>query len=102
MSRSYKKNPILKDRHGSKALRFFKKQSNKKVRKGDNVAQHGKFKKIYNSWGIHDYIGRYSEQKFQESWEAETSKPRYLQWMHKQFKTYKEALIWWKKKYRYK
>ena len=102
MSRSYRKNPILKDRYGSKALRFFKRQSNKKIRRTEDVPKHKEFKKVYTSWNIHDYISRYSEQEFLETWESETSKPKYLQWMHRQFKTYEEALVWWKKRFRNK
>ena len=60
MSRSYKKNPIYTDRpHGAK---YWKRVGNKKVRKNNNTFPKGKkYKRMYNSWEIHDYISRYSK-----------------------------------------
>jgi len=62
MSRSYKRNPVYTDRtHGAK---YWKRVSNKKVRKSNNVFLKGnKYKKIYNSWNIHDYISRWSKEQ---------------------------------------
>lgn len=57
MSRSYKKTPITKDGHSGK---FGKKVANRKVRqyKGD-LADGKSYRKIYESWDIHDMIIRY-------------------------------------------
>lgn len=70
MSRSYKKNPIYKD-HDHK--NFFKRYSNKVIRQADltevfnedstNAYLNNKeFKKVLNSWEVHDEVGRWSEE----------------------------------------
>lgn len=62
MLRSYKKNPICSDR--SNGAKFWKKVGNKKVRKSDDFFLKGnKYKKIYNSWEIHDYILRWTKEQ---------------------------------------
>jgi len=54
MSRSYKKNPIIKD---GRSGRTGKKFANKKVRRYKGEIQDRKaYKKLYESWDIHDYI----------------------------------------------
>lgn len=60
MSRSYKKNPICSDRpNGAK---YWKRLANKKVRKQNIRFSKGKkYKKVFNSWEIHDYISRWSK-----------------------------------------
>lgn len=51
MSRSYKKNPIIKDSNG-----FGKKQANKRVRRFKGVIPNGKaYRKLYNPWDISDW-----------------------------------------------
>ena len=60
MSRSYKKNPICSDRpNGAK---YWKRLANKKVRKQNiHFSKGKKYKKVFNSWEIHDYISRWSK-----------------------------------------
>ena len=53
MSRSYKKNPVVKDK-GKNEKRF----ANKKVRRTKNVPNGGAYKKVYNQYDICDYCWR--------------------------------------------
>ncbi|QUH21925.1 hypothetical protein [Alkaliphilus sp. B6464] len=56
MSRSFKRTPVMKT--GAQGSRkFSKRESNKKVRRYNNVITNGKaYRKLYNSWNIYDYI----------------------------------------------
>lgn len=59
MSRSYKHNPICTDRkHGAK---WWKRQANHRVRRTFDVSKGKGYRKVYNSWEIHDYICRESK-----------------------------------------
>ena len=93
MSRSYRKNPVIKDRYGTKALQFFKRQANKKIRNSDNVSQHNHYKKNYEQWKIHDYKCRITYDDLLKMWNNPDS------WLHIKFKTLKAAIGWWKKAY---
>ena len=57
MSRSYKKNPFYKDQSLRK---FGKKMANRRVRAYlkdfNNVVKFKNYRKVYNSWDIHDFI----------------------------------------------
>ena len=64
MSRSYRKNPVVKDRYGSKALKFYKRLSNKKVRHSSGIHNHCSYKKVFDSWEIHDYKSRVSKNDY--------------------------------------
>lgn len=64
MSRSYRKNPVVKDRYGSKALKFYKRLSNKKVRHSSEIYNHCSYKKVFDSWKIHDYKSRVSKNDY--------------------------------------
>ncbi|RLD62608.1 MAG: hypothetical protein DRJ01_05875 [Bacteroidetes bacterium] len=55
MSRSHKKNPVMKSTNCKK---FAKRQASKKVRKSDEVSNGGEYKKIGEGWDINDYVGR--------------------------------------------
>lgn len=69
MSRSYKKTPIVKDHDSGKGG---KKWANRKVRNYKREIANGKsYRKIFNSWDIHDSIHRYSFAEFQMKREAE-------------------------------
>lgn len=58
MARSYKKNPVLTD---GKSGRIGKRFANKKVRRMKGEIPDGKsYRKIYESWNIHDYVSRES------------------------------------------
>lgn len=54
MSRSYKKNPVIKSE--SKAKRFWKREANKKVRHTKDVPSGRAFKKIGDTYNINDWI----------------------------------------------
>lgn len=58
MSRSYKKNPFVKEKN----KRYWKRQANRRVRK-TNCANGGFYKKLYNSWNITDWRFRLKEDK---------------------------------------
>ena len=62
MSRSYKKSPICSDRpNGAK---YWKRIGNKKARKSkDNFPKGRKYRRVYNSWEIHDYISRWTKKE---------------------------------------
>lgn len=69
MSRSYKKTPIVKDGHSGK---FGKKVANRKVRHYKGTIASGKsYRKIYESWDIHDFVNRYSLLELRKDAEAE-------------------------------
>ena len=61
MSRSYKKNPVYSDRpNGAK---YWKRIGNKKTRKlKDNFPKGRKYRRVYNSWEIHDFINRWDKE----------------------------------------
>lgn len=93
MSRSYKKNPFIKDQSYRKAGKRF---ANKRVRRLYDTLQHRDYKKQYCSWGIHDYISYMSKDELiSEFWKSRKVKDH---WMNK-FNTLEEALSWWRKEY---
>ena len=61
MSRSYKKNPVCTDRpHGAK---YWKRQANRRVRKYKDELRFAKYKRVYCSWEIHDWVTRWSKRE---------------------------------------
>lgn len=65
MSRSYKKNAYATD--GSpKNVRDHKRLANKKVRNSDIPLRGKGYRKVYNSWNIHDYVSYYSWKDFKK------------------------------------
>ena len=97
MSRSYKKHPIVKDHTSGK---WGKQQGNKAVRRDKEFSSSGKdYKKIYNSWDIHDYISYYTKEEAIKQWEAEESDGREgkYQILHDKYGTLDRWLIAWKK-----
>jgi hypothetical protein len=55
MSRSYKKSPVYTDH--SNGTKYWKRLANKKVRKENTHFLKGKkYRRLFNSWKIHDYI----------------------------------------------
>ena len=66
MSRSYRKNTFVVDRHGRNIRRkFFKKYYNRSLRnlmnKTGEIIQNSEYKKFSNSWNICDYRWYWSE-----------------------------------------
>lgn len=62
MSRSYKKNPIIKDN-----TRGMKKVANRKVRRTKDIPLKGTaYKKAFPQYDIHDWICRYTYQDYMD------------------------------------
>ncbi len=97
MSRSYKKNPFLKDttRKGP-TYKSGKQIANRVVRYTGDIPSGGSYRKVYCSYNISDFAFRMDEFELQAEWEQEDS------FLRTEFKTYKEAYRWWKKTYRMK
>lgn len=99
MSRSIKKNPVVKD--GDSGT-FGKKLANKKVRRTDDVPMKGKgYRKVFNSWEIHDYSSRWTKEEAIEMWREEERDRYYTNsegTFHKQFNNnFDRYLGWWQK-----
>lgn len=95
MSRSKRRTPIVKDHNSGK---WGKKQANKKVRREKDFDGKGSsYKKIYNSWDIHDYISYYSKEEAINDWEREEIDPEYTRWRHQRYKTLDRWLTAWEK-----
>ena len=101
MSRSYRKNPIATD-NSSPGTKRTKRCANKKVRsyyyKEDYLPKNGKlYKRIYESWDIHDWKIRYTW----EDAKYEYNKPD--SWIDKEkYPTLKSWYKHWKKIYKSK
>lgn len=69
MSRSFKRTPIVKDHRSGKPGKKF---ANRKVRRCKEHIANGKaYKKVFNSWDIHDVIIRYTWSQFKRRQESE-------------------------------
>lgn len=94
MSRSYKKNPIYTDRPDG--AKYWKRLANKKVRRKNNHFLKGnKYKRIFNSWEIHDYISRWSK------YQALNDFKRY-EYLKEEYKNEEDFLNKHWKKYQYR
>lgn len=71
MSRSYKKTPICRDCTGCECLQWSKRQANKKVRRTKNIPSGKSYKKIYETWDIHDYSFRETLSQYKKNLENE-------------------------------
>lgn len=64
MSRSYRKNPILKNGKSAHQLKKVASRiTRRRINRGDyddSLPKNGQYKRIYNSWDICDYVSRYS------------------------------------------
>ena len=97
MSRSYKKSPVIKDssRKGP-TFKSGKQIANRTVRNKEDIPNGGSYKKVYCSWNISDYKFMKTEAEFKKEWD------RGDEYLHKRYKTYKQALFDWKKYYKLK
>lgn len=78
MSRSYKKSPVIKDMDSG---RFGKRLANKKVRRFKNDIKSGKsYKKIFETYNIHDFVSRYSYKDYLKKHKPEDEKEVYEKW----------------------
>lgn len=99
MSRSVKKHPVVKD--GDSGV-FGKKLANKKVRRTEDVPMKGKgYRKIFESWDIHDYVNRWTKEEAIEMW-IDEEKDRYFHnyegYFHRRFNNnFDRYLGWWQR-----
>lgn len=95
MSRSYKKNPVVKEN-----LRYkkdMKRQANKAVRNAEDVSSGREYKKVFESWNINDYKSRYTKDEAIQSWLNEETDHSKYQYLHTKYKTLERWLNHWKK-----
>ena len=60
MSRSYKKNPVMKSKCSKK---YYKRKAAKDVRKNNNIGNGSQYKKYGDSYNINDYVSRMFSRK---------------------------------------
>ena len=87
MSRSYKKNKILKACGDTKYKKIF----NRRIRRAhltDNIDDGGAYKKLNDSYDIHDYICKVDWEDF-KTWK----------WAQESFQSEGEAKAFWKSHY---
>lgn len=68
MSRSYKKNPYCTDGY-PKTTKEKKRCANKKVRNTSDLPQYGGYKKVFDSYDIHDWINYWPWEEAKRRWE---------------------------------
>lgn len=96
MSRSYKKNPYCTD--GSpKTTQESKKFANKKVRNTKDLPNGGAYKKVFESYDIHDFIDRWTWEEAKALWERGDN-----QYLRNLYPTLKDFYRHWLKCYRSK
>ena len=91
MSRSYKKSPNSTDGSAGTTKRS-KRVANKKVRITEDVPSGGAYKKVSETWDIHDYSTRWTWEEAVKDWEE--GKNPYLK---KEFPTLEEYRQYWEK-----
>lgn len=101
MSRSYRKNPILKD--GGKSSKENKQLANRRVRRVLNrnhdyeIKNGNAYRKINETWNINDYVSRFTEKEASDYYDSMIRSDNYWdRWFLEEYPT-KEA---WMKKYR--
>lgn len=70
MSHSYKKNPGFHDGEGSKYPKFAKRFANRKVRHYKDLPNGNAYRKVSDSWDIHDYNFRYWHRNDLMDWDT--------------------------------
>ena len=94
MSRSYKKHPFYTD--GSpRTTKEMKKVANSKVRHTEDVPNGKKYKKIFCSYDIHDWITRWSWKEAKKEYETN-------EFYQKKYPTLKDFYKYWSKIYKRK
>lgn len=69
MSRSYKKSPVYTDSSPG-TTKEKKKVANRKVRHAEDIPNGGAYKKVHESWDIHDYVNRWTWEEAKAFWES--------------------------------
>lgn len=92
MSRSYKKNPYYTD--GSPGTtQESKKFANKKVRNTEDIPNGGAYKKVSESWDIHDFVDRWTWEEAKALWERGDN-----QYLRDCYPTLKDFYRYWLKR----
>lgn len=97
MSRSYKKNPILTDGSAGSTKRS-KRCANHRVRRTSDkeIPMKGSgFKKLFESYDIHDFVIRWTWQDAVDWWEKN-------EWIREKYPTKKSLYQWWIKNHKTK
>ena len=81
MSKSYRKNPIVKD--NGKSKKEMKSLANRKVRRklndpDFNIADGKAYKKEFESWDIADFISRWTKEDAIKEYESKSKKYRWF------------------------
>lgn len=97
MSRSYRKNPIVKD--NGKSKKEMKSLANRKVRRklndpDFNIADGKAYKKEFESWDIADFISRWTKEDAIKEYESKSKKYR---WFKEEWPTLEDYLNYWEK-----
>ncbi len=91
MSRSYKKNPYVTD--GSPGVtKERKKFANKKVRNTQELPNNSAYKKVAESYDIHDWVHRWTWEEAKREWERNN-----FGWIQKRYPTLKDYYRYWLK-----
>lgn len=98
MSRSYKKNPFVKD--NNKNSKLAKQHANRLFRRCSSereliAGKSGLHRKYTESWNIHDYVSRWTKAEAESDWEHE-------ELLIKSGKSYDKSTILWHRVYRTK
>ena len=105
MSRSYKKNPVIKET--GKGKKFQKKTANHKLRRklnkieNEDVGNNANYKKHYEQWNICDFKSTWTEEEAL-AWFRETKDPNSIKYDPHDKTTEKDFLRWWRTKYKNK
>lgn len=107
MSRSYKKNPIVKSHDcGGKGKQFANRKVRRAVKDYDEIPKGGIYKKFFSSWDINDYILRWTKEdaieyynKRKREYENGTSKYYIRKSNEKFFKEYPTLEIYLQKEW---
>lgn len=91
MSRSYKKSPVYTDSSPG-TTKEKKKFANKRVRNTEDVPNGGAYKKVHESWDIHDYINRWTWEEAKKFWESGENP-----YLTKSYPTLKDFYRYWLK-----
>ena len=97
MSRSYRKNPIIKD--NGKSKKEMKSLANRKVRRKLNdpdfdIADGKAYKKEFESFNIADFISRWTKEDAIKEYESKSKKYR---WFKEEWPTLEDYLNYWEK-----
>lgn len=97
MSRSYRKNPIVKD--NGKSKKEMKSLANRKVRRKLNdpdfdIADGKAYRKEFESWDIADFISRWTKEDAVKEYESKSKK---YPWFKKEWPTLEDYLNYWEK-----